>query len=195
MLDAATRPLLMVLESISMIAFAVLAYRFYLVARDLGGERVYYYCYGFLLLSASQAVMFLSVAYINPRVSLSLYTASSTLSLAGFYAFAYGRRATSLVAGNRFPVIAVVWLKSVVAVIDYITGFIGMAVSAFTRGLAKYLIAVIALSYITRGSSLLASIVSGEDSLLAILLVGELARSIAATLLSIAYVVPGSERE
>lgn len=195
MLDATTRPLLIVLESMSMIAFAVLAYRFYLVARDLGGERVYYYCYGFLLLSLSQVAMFLSVIYVNPRASLSLYTASSALSLAGFYAFAYGRGAISSSADNKLLVMVVVWLKSLVAIIDYAAGFVGMIVSTFARGLAKYLIAVIGLSYIMRGSTLIASILSGSDHLLTILLVGELSRSVAATLLSITYVVPESGKD
>jgi hypothetical protein len=180
-----------------MVAFAVLSYRFYLVARNIGGFRVFYYCYGFLMLSLSQAAMLASVIYLNPRASLSLYAVSSILTLAGFYSFILGRRAVAEGSGgleaSPLP-LAVVWLKSVVSLIDYAAGFIGILVSLYFKGLARYLVLVIAVSYVVRGGMLLSSIATGSEALLAILLVGELARSTAATILSVAYVVPGSGR-
>ena len=197
MLDSVSGPVLAVLESVSMVAFAVLAYRFYLVARDVGGSRVYYYCFGFLLLSLAQAVMLLSVIYVNPRASLSLYAASSVLSFSGFYAFMLGRRPTQETLkgyeGASMPV-AVVWLKSVIAVMDYAAGFMGIVVSLSFKGVARYLVFLIAVSYVIRGSMLASSIVSGSSVLLAIMLAGELARSMAAAVLSIAYILPESER-
>ena len=175
---------LVIAEIIPVAAFLVIAYRLYRVASVLSSDRLLSNSIGFLLLSISQASMTLSIISSNPRVGISLYSMSTILAAGGFYALLPKDRVMGLHS------ISVIGLKSLLAFLDYIAGVLGLLVSSSSRGVARPLIALIGLSYIVRGSTLVLGVVgAGVRVILATLIVGELLRSASATILSIIYSV------
>ncbi len=175
-------------EAIAALAFAVIAYRLYIVYTRLGLGSLESGFAGFTLLSASSLAMMLASLVSSPRASFSIYVASSVLAVGGLYLLA-PRRGLGVV-------IPLGGLKVLVALFDYLAGVMGFAAAQAARGPARILLAVIAVSYLVRGTSMLGGALGmGPGMVVLVLFIGELLRAASAAALAVFYATLGGSGE
>ncbi|MEB3861847.1 MAG: hypothetical protein GSR84_06470 [Desulfurococcales archaeon] len=179
---------LALVEAIAAAAFTVIAYRLYIVYSRLREDPLESGLAGFTLLAASSLAMMIASLASSPRASLSIYVASSILAVGGFYLLSPLRGMT--------VVIPLGGLKVLVALFDYLAGIMGFTASQTTRGPARVLLAIIALSYMVRGTSMLGGALGmGPASVALALFVGELLRAASAAALAVFYATLGGNGE
>ena len=177
-------------EIVSAVAFAVIAYRIYKASRLLESERLLYHCIGFTLLALSQALMTLAVTVGDPRLQVSLYTASSVTAIGGLYAV-NPRRGQG--EPGIMPVAGVTGVKTVIILADSLAGIQGLITAGNTTGPARLLLAGIGVSYLVRALSVILPLLGAGGSAGYILIAGEALRALSAAVLAALYALGGRQ--
>lgn len=164
--------LLLVVECISIIAFAYLEVLFIRVYRGVKLESILVYAIFILFLLSSQFCGVLSIIVSDSRIAAALYVATSSLAVAGFILLY-----TS--SSNSMYIIIPIFVASP----DILAGVLStLLILKRIAGRTKYFLTILSFSYYIRGASTLLTAVQGSPMLL---LISETMRAIAAVLLSL----------
>ena len=168
---------LLVIESISIAAFAYLAALFIRVYKEFKSDHILVYTIFIVFLLLSQLCSILSATISDNRISATLYVATSSLAIAGFILLL-----TPLSSNNTH-----IFIPILVSSPDVLAGLLStLLILKRIRGETRYFFLFLSLSYYARA---IGTLLTAAQGLLLLLLISEAMRATAAVLLALHHTV------